>query len=345
MTATSNPTAVKFRRMAATLAAKIEEMRMPRLDNTPKRAYQAASRRIDAAHAERVKNALERLADAWEAGSVPEPLRDIKVYGQLHDMLRTRIDTSGPGRFALRDTGEYADESGLAKALRAFLIPVDTGEAIAEQQRLAARKRLDRIAEMEAAVRFQDIPGFFPTPPDVCALIRHRAGLDNPVSQGLRVLEPSAGIGTLAEAMRKNYAGHPTGADIRCVEINKTLADVLAAKGFLVTVGDFESISFAALNFTERDLFDIVVMNPPFESGQDAAHVRKAWEFLKTGGRLVSVMSGSAFQRSDRPARAFQEWFLEEIDGEVEPLPEGSFRNSFNPTGVNAVLVVANKRS
>ena len=68
-------------------------------------------------------------------------------------------------------------------------------------------------------------------------------------------------------------------------------------------------------------------MNPPFSKHQDIDHVYKAFEILKSGGILVSVMSNSPFFRTDKKSEDFRE-FLMLNSAIVEELPEGAFKES-----------------
>ena len=86
--------------------------------------------------------------------------------------------------------------------------------------------------------------------------------------------------------------------------------------------------------------FDRIVMNPPFEKLADIDHVLKAYDCLKNGGRLVSIMSPGPFFRSDRKCQAFQAW-INDVGAEVTDLEPGTFKAS--GTGVNAKLVVIDK--
>lgn len=90
--------------------------------------------------------------------------------------------------------------------------------------------------------------------------------------------------------------------------------------------------------------FDRIVMNPPFERGQDMDHVRHAFDLLKPGGRLVAIMSEGSFGRGDKKATGFREW-LDEQKRKVEKLPEGSFtgKDSQRQTGVATRVVVIDK--
>jgi len=82
---------------------------------------------------------------------------------------------------------------------------------------------------------------------------------------------------------------------------------------------------------------DRVLMNPPFEKGQDIDHVRKAFDALKPGGRLVAVMSPGPFFRSDRKAAEFRRWFSG-LGGRKVELPNGAFKAS--GTTASSVLAV-----
>lgn len=88
--------------------------------------------------------------------------------------------------------------------------------------------------------------------------------------------------------------------------------------------------------------YDAVLMNPPFEDGQDGEHVQRAFQFLKPGGKLVAITGEGIFFRSDKKSKDFRDW-LESVDGTSEKLPEGSFKSAFRPTGVATRIVVVTK--
>src|SRR5690606_30123805 len=93
---------------------------------------------------------------------------------------------------------------------------------------------------------------------------------------------------------------------LQAIEWNRTLSDVLSAKGHEVEYGDF---------LEHAGVYDRIVMNPPFEQGADMTHIRHAYSLLAAGGRLVSVISEGPFFRSDQHSAAFREW-LAEVGGE-----------------------------
>lgn len=82
--------------------------------------------------------------------------------------------------------------------------------------------------------------------------------------------------------------------------------------------------------------FDRIIANPPFCGGQDVDHVRHMYHLLKPNGILVTVMSPAWQYRMDSKHAEFRAW-LEQLDHEVEDLPEGTFKSS--GTNVRALLV------
>lgn len=225
-----------------------------------------------------------------------------------------------------RDVAEIARRVAERGRLRRVNLAPVARAMIAE--RGGDRGRLDELraeakqrAEVGALAERQ-IPGFFPTPRGLARLVVERAD----VRDGCTVLEPSAGAGHLVDAVRAVAPG----ARLTLVEFSSCLRSHLIGRGETLAGADF-------LEF-EGGPFDRVVMNPPFERGQDAEHVRRAAGMLAPGGRLVAIMSAGPFFRSDRRSRDFRDW-LEEIGGIHEPLPDGVFQASERPTGVRTELV------
>ena len=164
---------------------------------------------------------------------------------------------------------------------------------------------------------------FFPTPKTLAASMAEAAG----IKAGMRVLEPSAGNGHLADAAKA------AGADVDTVEISDTLRNILQAKGHNLAGRDFES-------FEPAVQYDAVLMNPPFSDRKDAAHIMRAWDMVKPGGNLVAIAGEGVFFGSDAKAKVFRNW-LAERGAEVEPLPAGTFMGADLPaqTGANARLI------
>lgn len=168
--------------------------------------------------------------------------------------------------------------------------------------------------------------GQFDTPPEIAARVVSLAEIE----PGMRVLEPSAGIGCLAlPALR-------AGAQVLAVEIDQKrslrLVSELTGHDAMVLEGDF--LTFAAAG--QIGIFDRVVMNPPFARQADIDHVMAAERRLKPGGVLVAVMSAGIGFRTNSKTFFFRQWLAERGDI-VDHLAADAFRPS--GTSVSACIV------
>ena len=180
-----------------------------------------------------------------------------------------------------------------------------------------------KIRELTAQARWAKIPDYFPTPKVIIDQMMEMAD----IQPGDVVLEPSAGKGDIAEALKA------AGADVIVGETSTTLREILSRKGFELGPRDF---------LEHSGQYNKIVQNPPFGKGADIDHVRHAYAQLAEGGRLVSVTSEGPFFREDRKATAFRAW-LDSVDGYSVKLPAGSFKSSERPTGVATRLVVIDR--
>lgn len=189
-------------------------------------------------------------------------------------------------------------------------------------------KKADPIKEAERALVGQKVGvDFFPTPKPLAAKMAELASIE----PGMIVLEPSAGSGNLADAARD------AGGQVDTVEVSDILRNVLRAKGHAIAAHDFDT-------FEPGKQYDAVIMNPPFSNRQDAAHIMRAYDLLKPGGKLVAIAGEGVFFGSDKKALAFRAW-LDEQGGEIEKLPENTFKGIDLPaqTGANARLIIISK--
>jgi predicted RNA methylase len=320
MNSTTHPTAEKLRAIAARLESEANAKRGPRNENTPKRQRQGMEARHEAGNLDRAAHAAWILAAGWESDSVPKAYQSINTRKELEAMTRRRSFSTG--YYHVGTAEEHVDEGSVARAFRQWV----AGQSGAEHKKsLAERAAADALRTLENSTKFDNIPGFFPSPPAVCARILEAAGRS---LAGLNVLEPSAGIGSLMDAARE------AGANVVGFEVSAKLAGICEAKGHVVERCDFLTREI------EGEVADAVLMNPPFENRQDAAHVRRAFLWLKPGGVLVAVMSASAGFSGYYDN--FREW-LASVGGTMENLPENSFKDSHCSTGVRTVIVTIHK--
>lgn len=311
----------KLRSWADALQPRIDDCFRDRLANTPKRARQAGEKRNEGGELERAQRMFRALAERYDAGDVPADLADVTTKHELLRYAGEHIERNGGYYDAGTPTGRpvpYRDAGEAAKAAALWGLLDDAGE-------VERRKAADLARKVEA-LRFASIPGYFPTPAAVVARMVEAAQLRGD-DTGERVLEPSAGSGAIADMVRRH------GCAVECVEHWHSLAEVLELKGHKVERADFLTMTAPA---DPHDGFDAVLMNPPFEKGQDCAHLRHAWGFVKPGGALVAVMGAGLTFRQGNPYAATRD-FIEEHDGEVIELPAGAFKES--GTGVASVMV------
>jgi predicted RNA methylase len=195
------------------------------------------------------------------------------------------------------------------KSVQAHVFPVDADTALAP---------ILESGEVVTLREKRQSSQYFPTPAPV---VEHLIDLAA-VKPGMRVLEPSAGSGAIADALRA------AGAQVDCIERDPGYASVLTDGGHTVRVADFLAVPPTAE-------FDRVVMNPPFTRGIDMQHVEHALRFLKPDGLVVSVMSWAITDHTRRIAK-FRA-LVEAKGGSVEAVPKRAFKKS--GTDIDTVLV------
>lgn len=185
---------------------------------------------------------------------------------------------------------------------------------------------LQVIRAMEHELVGVKIPGFFPTPEKLGSEVVRLAQLE----PGQTVLEPGAGKGDLADLVRALHTNPPD-----TCEINYRLRQLLEAKGHRIIAPDVYDL--------RSGTYDRIVMNPPFEKGEDARQVQHCFDhLLAPGGRLVSIV-GAGILSSER-GKAFRDW-LDARRGRVVDVEPGAFAGaaSFRQTGVNVKIIVLDK--
>lgn len=170
-------------------------------------------------------------------------------------------------------------------------------------------------SQLRTGVKAVSAPQLFPTPSPLAQRMVELAEL----RAGMRVLEPSAGTGALVDAILASGAR----TNLTVVEINHELAANLRSR-----VSDVRGLDFLSCG-AELGQFDRIIMNPPFENGQDIKHIEHARTFLKPGGKLVAICAGG-------PRQATHLQPLVQSCGELwEELAPGTFPG----TSVRAVLL------
>ena len=303
----------KLEKLAHGITPTIEDKFRDRQTNTPKRLGQAMHARADGERLQRTQQALITLAKLHRIGECPDNLAKLRSKKAVHDLMAAEMIQVPNGYHAYStDSGEPRDDATPEALALWVMLKGKTDEEI----------HAEKVAELVRGLQFSKIPGYFPTPDAVIDIM-----LDYADVQPMHlVLEPSAGSGAIVDRL-------PSECLTVVYEINHTLCEILQAKGF-----DARPVDFLEAGGTFE--FDRVLMNPPFEKLQDIDHVLAAFARLKSGGRLVSVMSPGPFFRDTEKCRAFRT-FIDESGAEVIDLPDGSFKES--GTGVASKLVIIDR--
>ncbi|WP_406178038.1 class I SAM-dependent methyltransferase [Streptomyces canus] len=196
------------------------------------------------------------------------------------------------------------------KAVRAHVFPFPVEEFM--RACLAAR---------EFPSRFEQ--GWYPTPPRVVHDILEHAT----IRDGMSVLEPSAGTGSIAGPA----AGR--GAVVDCVEIDERRVHALREKGVTRHIVQTDFLDLDPLDRPHG--YRRVLMNPPFAAA--VRHVQHALGFLADDGVLIAVMPEAVLSYDDRATNEFLEQ-IKLAEGEFIPLPGESF--AVSGTKVRTVLLV-----
>ncbi len=186
---------------------------------------------------------MAREAGLWQG----DPDKRITLNAEAGEEIVAKVKALGKGKVTM----PHVFESVAAERARWKALGIETPaefrsalrEFIALQESPVAP---DRIKQMERAMigRANDGLDFFPTPAETAKAMIEAAE----ISEGMAVLEPSAGMGHIAEQIRD-----VAGVDPDVVEFNGDRRELLEAKGFNVVGSDFLDLS--PRGFTYGDVF------------------------------------------------------------------------------------------
>lgn len=185
---------------------------------------------------------------------------------------------------------------------RLHALRMENDEARYDQEEM--RPRFECMAsrhENGTAPRAVSAFQLFQTPPELAARL---VGLLS-LKAGDTVLEPSAGLGRLLDALKPYQPAH-----IVAVEMAAQCAgELYRQERPQVTIMQRD---FLTVSPSETGLFDAVVMNPPFHMRADIRHIKHALSFLKPGGRLAAICFDTEHRRRELKPMASQ-WI--EVEG------------------------------
>ncbi|TXH09271.1 MAG: hypothetical protein E6R03_17020 [Hyphomicrobiaceae bacterium] len=155
-------------------------------------------------------------------------------------------------------------------------------------------------------------------------------------------LEPSAGSGRLAKAMREKFpSAAGTAIEIRHCKIAGE-PDTIIRSDFLRVTPDTDVLGKPV------GTFDLIFANPPFSNALDVEHVIHMLRFAHEKGhphgptRLVTILSPAFLHRDLKSCLALRRWWerrvrANERDTRFDILPEGTFKGE--GTNVRSILL------
>jgi len=166
---------------------------------------------------------------------------------------------------------------------------------------------------------------FFGTPDSLAPEMVMYAG----ITDQCVVLEPSAGQGAIIKAIHR---AHPRKRVNYCelMDVNRSI------------LSDMKDTWFAGSDFLKLydQQFDRIIANPPFSKNQDIDHIRKMYDVLKPGGRIVTISSQHWKYASGKKEKAFEKW-LDDLEASVNGIDAGAFAES--GTKVATFLIIIDK--
>lgn len=178
-----------------------------------------------------------------------------------------------------------------------------------------------KIKKLENQYKMQQKGDINFTPSEIVEKMIHLADIDN----NSRVLEPSAGIGHIADKVKEITQ------NVDCIERMYSYEELLKLKGHNVVGNDF-------LQYNKYNYYNVVLMNPPFSKNQDIEHVKHAYKMLKTGGKLVAITSPHWTFANDKQSQEFREWIEDKMEYNID-LESGTFEM----TNVRSKIIVLEK--
>lgn len=169
---------------------------------------------------------------------------------------------------------------------------------------------------------------FYPTPEP---LITKMFGKVKDKSKINSILEPSAGKGDIIEYLQERNRFDYRNPNILAIEKDDDLFATLLGKSIAVIDRDF-------LSYSGSDIFDLIIMNPPFDNGDK--HLLKAIDITYCG-QIVCLLNAETLKNPCTKLRVELVQRLEELEADIEYL-EGQFQSAERKTNVEVALIHIN---
>lgn len=177
------------------------------------------------------------------------------------------------------------------------------------------RQKLGLALETGVVIDEKKLNQAFYTPQEIAESVAIDADVN-----GKRVLEPSAGVGALAYACLDAGAEH-----IDAYEINPECISDLSGTDITTIICDF----LEEEPEDEGNLYERIVMNPPFSKGQDAKHIIHAMKWLSDGGHLYAIVLDQEHPK------------LDHLEYErMDTFPSGAFKESGTMVATQLIRII-----
>ncbi len=167
-----------------------------------------------------------------------------------------------------------------------------------------AKLKYDMMQKMRGKRTERMGEDLYPTPEPVGFKMVEWLGL----KAGDSVLEPSAGTGAIAQWVQQ-------GISLTAVEPSFDLYGKLSVN---VNTGNAKILQTDFEDFSIKNKFNGIAMNPPFVGGKAIKHLKKAFRHLKDGGRIAAIIP------EGKAAKDFDEWL--ESDDLVGAFPVATIK-------------------
>lgn len=170
---------------------------------------------------------------------------------------------------------------------------------------------------------------FFATP---AAVADRLVACFSSIEPGMNILEPSAGTGSLVNAVLRVCPD----ALVDCFELMPENRELLEKVSGVRLIGtDFTDENFLQ---SHRSSYDRIIANPPFSNNQDIRHVRMMYSLLKKGGEMAVIVSNHWQLGSEKESLSFQD-FLMETNAVLTAVEGGTFNESGTSVGTNIIYI------
>lgn len=203
-------------------------------------------------------------------------------------------------------------------------------------------------------MNFTDNPNFYPTPVEVIKKMlapwlipesvdeeneieyrirrrEYRSRFDNTTLNNKLILEPSAGKGDIVDFIVAE--SRVKECDISVIEPDLDLISILQDKNYNIISKDF-------LEYDGNLYFDLIVMNPPFDRGDE--HLLKAWSILKEGD-IVCLLNAETLRNPYTKTRQLLCQIIGDNNGSIEYLGD-CFSTAERKTDVQVAMVRLTKK-